>query len=178
MVALDGGAQSPGPYVRPCKDLTEQGIEPVRDLARPIWTLLDRDANNPWQQPALQGIEKLNDFDLTVLISDDPDTIRRWIEQVSPMLRPETFVIVSSAQAEPLVRPYFDAEQSPIAAFVPGLIGGAGYEGYLLREGPGRAAWDAFGLGSLMGIVLILGAGTYNLYILWKEREAERRGRR
>lgn len=143
---------------------------------RPIWALLDPAANDPWQQPALQGIDSLDDFSLTLLLSDDPDTIRRWIEQVSPAMRSGSLIVISSAQAEPLVRPYYDA-QTQVTALVPGLPGGAAYEGFLLRPGPARAAWDAYSLGSLIAIILILGAGTYNLYFLWKERESEKRGR-
>ena len=144
---------------------------------RPLWELLDRTENDPWQQPALQGVDSLDDFSMTLLVSDDPDTIRRWIEQVSPALRTGTLVVISSAQAEPLVRPYYGAARSAVTAIVPGLPGGAAYEGFLLRPGPARALWDAYSLGSLIAIILVLGAGTYNLYFVWKEREANPRGR-
>lgn len=141
---------------------------------RPFWSLVDRAGGSPWAQPALRGISSLNDFGMTLLLSDDSETVRRWVEQVGPFLRPGTLVVISSAQAEPLVRPYLDSGQ--IAALVSGLRGGAAYEGFLQREGPARRAWDGTNVGTLAVIVLIMGAGTYNLYLAWEERELLRKG--
>ena len=142
--------------------------------ARPFWSLVDQAGASPWAQPALQGVTGLGDFNLTLLLSDDPETIRRWVEQVGPFLRQDSLIVVASAQAVPLVRPYYDSGQ--VAALVSGLLGGAAYEGFLQREGPARAAWDGVGIGTLVAIVLILGAGAYNLYLVWAERELIRRG--
>jgi hypothetical protein len=147
---------------------------PVGYDARPFWTLVDREGANPWAQPALQGVSGLGDFRMTLLLSDDPETVRKWVEQVGPSLLPGTLVVVSSAQAEPLVRPYFDSGQ--VGALVPGLRGGASYEAFLQREGPASGAWDGVGVGTLAAIVLILGAGAYNLYLVWEERERMRKG--
>jgi hypothetical protein len=111
---------------------------------------------------------------MTLVLSDDPEMVRRWVEQAGPALRPATLVVVASLQAEPLVRPYLESGQ--IAALVPGLRGGAAYEGFLQRDGPARGAWDGVTVSTLIAVVLILGAGTYNLYLVWKERELLRRG--
>ena len=91
-------------------------------------------------------------------------------------MRPDSLIVVASAQAEPLVRPYFDAANGQVAALVPGLLGGAAYESFLQREGPARDAWDAVGISSALALVLILGVGSYNLYLAWNEREIMRRG--
>jgi hypothetical protein len=147
---------------------------PVGYDARPFWSLADPEGGSPWAQPALQGVTGLGDFAMTLLLSDDPETVRKWVEQVGPSLRPGTLVAAVSAQAAPLVRPYFDSGQ--ITALVSGLRGGAAYEGFLQRDGPARAAWDGVGIGTLAAIVLILGAGTYNLYLVWDARELGRKG--
>jgi hypothetical protein len=141
---------------------------------RPFWSLVDQPGGSPWAQPAMQGVTGLGDFNLTLLLSDDPEMVRRWIEQAGPVLRPATLVVVASLQAEPLVRPYLESGQ--IAALVPGLRGGAAYEGFLQRDGPARGAWDGVAVGTLIAVVLILGAGTYNLYLVWNERELDRKG--
>lgn len=143
----------------------------------PLWGLLDREGSNPWAQPALQGVNTLADFDMTVLVSDDPDAVRRWIEQVEPSLRPGTFVVIASAQAAPLVQPYTGLVDGPVAALVAGVPGGAAYEGFLQREGPARALWDGYELAGLIAVVLVLAAGSYNLYLAWKIREDKRLGR-
>ncbi len=142
----------------------------------PLWQLINPAGADPWGQPPLQGVTSLSDFQMTLLLTDDPDTARNWIEQVEPHLRELSLVIVTSAQAAPLIRPYFEAEQ--VAALVTGLPGGAAYEGSLGREHIARAYWDSFGVGMLAAILLILGASTYNLYVVWDERETERKGRR
>jgi hypothetical protein len=142
--------------------------------ARPFWSLVDQPGGSPWAQPAMQGVTGLGDFALTLLLSDDPETIRRWIEQTGPALRPASLVVVASAQAEPLVRPYLEAGQ--VAAIVAGVRGGAAYEGFLQRDGPARGVWDGVTVGTLVAVVLILGAGTYNLYLVWNARELGRKG--
>jgi hypothetical protein len=147
---------------------------PVGYDDRPFWSLVDQTGTSPWSQPAMQGITALGDFTMTLVISDDPEMVRRWVEQVGPVLRTGTLFVVSSAQAEPLVRPYLDSGQ--IAGLASGLRGGAAYEGFLQREGPARGAWDGVTVSTLVAVVLMLGAGTYNLYLIWNEREQLRRG--
>ena len=66
--------------------------------------------------------------------------------------------------------------ENGIAGLASGLRGGAAYEGFLQREGPARGAWDGVSVGTLVAVVLMLGAGTYNLYLIWNEREQLRRG--
>ena len=137
---------------------------------RPIWEILfNQDANNAWQRGPLASINSLSDFDMTLLITDDPGTARTWIEQVGADLRPNSLVVVASAQAEPLVRPYYETSPKQVAGMVTGLAGGAAYERNIGRESLARVYWDAFGLGSLTALVLILVAGTYNLYLAWQD---------
>lgn len=145
--------------------------------AVPAWNLLDAAQTNPWNDPDMSGVNELADFQMTILLSDDPDTIRRWIEQVEPSLLNGSLVVIASAQAEPLVRPYLTGDDAPVAVLVPGLSGGAAYEGFTRREAAGRAAWDAVGIGALVAVTLVLGTGAYNLFLAWNEREAARRGR-
>ncbi len=144
----------------------------------PFWGLLNIEAANPWNQAPLQNVGALSDFGLTLLVTDNPDTTRSWIEQVHPKLKPGTFVVIASAQAEPLILPYYNSGEGQVAVLVTGVAGGASYEAFLTREGPGRAYWDSLGLGALAAIVLLFGAGSFNLFLYYRQLESERKGRR
>jgi hypothetical protein len=115
-------------------------------------------AGNP-ALPPLQGIHQLADFGLMLVIVDNPDTARAWIEQVQPHLRQgdrqTPFLMVISAQAEPLVQPYFAAEQPQVQGMVVGLRGGAAYAHWIGRGDLPRRYWDAFGLGLPVAALLI-----------------------
>jgi hypothetical protein len=156
--------------------IAPQSALPLGYDATPLWGLLNLAGANPWGQAPLEGVTSLRDFQMTLLLSDDPDTVRGWVEQVEPRLAEQSLVVVSSAQAAPLIRPYFESGQ--VTGMVTGVSGGAYYEGFMGRERSARAFWDSYGVGSLAAVLLILGAGTWNLYLLYEEREAARRGRR
>jgi hypothetical protein len=61
-----------------------------------------------------------------------------------------------SAQAEPLVRPYYESTPRQVQALVAGLPGGAAFESDSGYSGPARTAWDAFSLSLLVSVVIIL----------------------
>ena len=139
---------------------------------RSILQIISSDVN-PWEQPALVGENNLSDFALSVVITDDPDTARSWIEQVQPHLRPDSLIMVISAQAEPFVRPYYDTSPKQLSGLVTGLSGGAAYEN---RQGQRILAfsyWDAFGFGILTAQILIFFAGAYNLTSVLLDRRAK-----
>jgi len=113
-----------------------------------------------WSLPPLDGVQSLSDFSMLIVLTDNSDTGRVWVEQaaqymdtISPM------IMVVSAQAEPMIRPYYDAGQ--IQGLVVGLTGGKALEAYV---GPrvGRAYWDAFSYGLLVAEILILVGGIWS----------------
>src|SRR5258705_8127621 len=52
-----------------------------------------------WLLPALAGIEKLSDFGALVVLTDNPDKGRMWIEQTGQALQGKPVLMVISAQA-------------------------------------------------------------------------------
>lgn len=136
--------------------------------SRPVWELLDRQAGNPWFSPVAQSIVSLADFAMTLVITDDADTARGWIEQVEPALREDSLVMIVSAQIEPMVRPYLQTADVQVAADsqlqgnMAGLKGSAAYERSQGQFGLARLYWDAYGVGMLVAMVLILVGGGYN----------------
>ncbi|MBU2611815.1 MAG: hypothetical protein KJ606_12850, partial [Chloroflexi bacterium] len=59
-----------------------------------------------WQMPPLQGVQNLSDFAALIILTDNADTGRIWIEQAGPYLKNSPLLMVISAQAEPMLRPY------------------------------------------------------------------------
>jgi len=115
----------------------------------------------------LLGIQSIEDFAMIVVISEDADTARAWIEQVGPYLELEDLgrplVVIASAQAEPLLRPYYDAQPRQIAGLVTGMRDGAAYVNATGRGELPRLYWDAFGFGLFVAGALIIVGGLFNL---------------
>jgi len=70
-------------------------------------------------------------------------------------------LMVVSAQAEPMLRPYFLSNQ--INGLVAGLEGGMLYESVQGKPGQARMYWDAFGVAMLATEILILFGGVWSL---------------
>ena len=119
---------------------------------------------NPWDGGALQGVTKASDFSLTVVITENPDTARMWIEQYQPHLAAKPLIMILSAQAEPIVRPYYEGSPQQVQGIVSGTLGAAAYENLLGRVGIARSQWGAYSLGVLAACLLILVGGLFNAF--------------
>jgi hypothetical protein len=115
-----------------------------------------------WEVPALQNVAALDGFALVIVATDNPETARAWIEQAYPRLNGKPLVMVVSAQAGPMVRPYFDAYPRQIQGLVSGLAGGAAYESTFGRSGSATTYWGSFSLGLLTACLLIILGGALN----------------
>lgn len=112
--------------------------------------------NSPiWESGPLSNVQNVKDFELVVVITEDADSARAWIEQVQPMLASTPLVMVLSAQAEPMIRPYYEGSPRQVNGLVTGLAGGASYEETMPRPSLARRYWDAFSYGLLAAVVLI-----------------------
>ena len=113
-----------------------------------------------WQLPPLQGIQRLSDFDATIVITENPDTGRIWIEQAGPYLEENPILMVVSAQAEPMIRPYFDSGQ--VKGLITGLAGGMAYEKAAAHPGLARTYWDAYSAGLFAAVIMMIIGGAWN----------------
>lgn len=112
--------------------------------------------NSPiWESGPLSNVQNVRDFELVVVITEDADSARAWIEQVQPALASTPLVMVLSAQAEPMIRPYYEGSPRQVNGLVTGLAGGASYEETMPRTSLARKYWDAFSYGLLAAVVLI-----------------------
>jgi hypothetical protein len=131
----------------------------------PKWVFpLSYNGFSPWETQPLRGVDSLSDFVLIVVITEDPEDARTWIEQVQPRIGDTPMLTVLSAQAEPLVRPYYGSDQyAQVKGIVSGLSGGAAYEMTVGRANYGRTYWDAFSVGLLIALGAILIGGLVNV---------------
>jgi len=131
--------------------------------------------------PALRGIERLIDFSMILVIVDDPDIARSWIEQVQPYLTSEDggtpLVMAVSAQSEPLVRPYYEASPRQLQGFVAGMRGGASYARLTGRIGLANRYWDGFSAGLTVAAILIAIGGVVNVATVFISRRDQSKGK-
>jgi hypothetical protein len=71
--------------------------------------------------------------------------------------------MVLSAQAEPMVRPYYETSPRQVSGMISGLAGGAAYESISGNIGVSRQYWDAFGMGSISAVGIILAGALVSL---------------
>jgi len=121
-------------------------------------TPYDLSSRYVWGSGPLAGISTADNFGLVVVLTDSPDDARAWIEQVQPMLQNSNtpLLIAASAQAEPMIRPYYESSPKQVDGLIAGLTGSMEYE---IRSGTlDRAAesWDAFSVGIFTAVVIIL----------------------
>ncbi len=119
-----------------------------------------------------------NDFSkyaTVILLTDDVETGRVWVEQLeaaSPEIADKPLLLVSSAQAGPMLQPYVSSGQVDI--MVSGLYDAAKYE-YVnnTRPGTARSYWDAFGVGLMMAVIAIVLGSVWSVIMRIRERRTE-----
>lgn len=119
-------------------------------------TPLSFDGMEAWATNPLEQVTTLSDFELVLVITDNPDTVRTWIEQIQPQLEDTPFVAVVSAQAEPILHPYSRGEDAQLSGLVSGITGGAAYEQVSEKEHLARTYWDALNYSLIVAIAIIL----------------------
>ena len=113
------------------------GAMALRELAAPMASNQPRPlqqalpsplrAVDGWDGLVLKSLSQVTDFKRVLLLTDSIETGRAWIEQVGPALANRVpLIVVSSAQAAPLLQPYQASGQ--IRALLSGLVGGRAYE--------------------------------------------------
>ncbi|GAP15373.1 hypothetical protein LARV_03159 [Longilinea arvoryzae] len=111
----------------------------------------------PWNSGILAGITHLSDFAATIVLTDDPDKGRTWVEQIQPTLDGKPMLMVSSAQAAPLLLPYYNSGQ--VKGIISGINGAAGYESLVQSSGTATLLRGSYQYGMLLAAVLILVGG-------------------
>jgi hypothetical protein len=115
---------------------------------------------NPWNNPTLEAINDLSDFDLVVIFSSDAQDAKAWIEQAGEISN-EGILAVTSAQAGPLLRPYLQSDPLVLTGLVSGTAGSNYYERLRGLDG-GHVYWDAYSYGLGAVAMLVLFGGLYS----------------
>ncbi|MFA5874078.1 MAG: hypothetical protein WC832_08930 [Anaerolineales bacterium] len=130
------------------------------------------DGQQAWQLPPLQGIQKLSDFAAIIVLTDNADSGRVWIEQAGSTIGNTPILMVISAQAEPMILPYYDSGQ--IKGLVTGLAGGEAYGQTFVRPdaqtGLAQRYWNSFSAGTLVAEILILVGALWSAVTGWRAR--------
>lgn len=129
-----------------------------------------------WGQVPLQGVASLADFGLVLIITDRAETAQAWIEQTGNSLGDTPLLVAASAQAEPLIRPYYQSGQ--VKGLVGGISGGSAYDNLLGVAGQARRYWDAYQLGLLLAVAVIILGAAANYIMAVLERNKRSKGER
>ena len=127
---------------------------------------------------SLATVENFSSFEAVILLTDNAESGRAWVEQLEmsrqmrPELAPKPLIVISSAQAGPMLEPYVSSGQ--VDVLINGLSDAAKYE-YVNQSRPGTARryWDAFGIGLMIAILSIVLGSIWNIFIGIRERRAE-----
>ncbi len=112
------------------------------------------DGQPAWSKPALNGVSRLDQFAAVIVLSENADLSRDWIEQVQPRMGSVPLLIATSAQTGPLLQPYTASGQ--IKGLVAGISGAAAYENILGKPSKGSELWGLYLVGQVLAILLII----------------------
>jgi hypothetical protein len=140
------------------------GLSGVRAFAQnpPAAMPLAFDGARPWQTEPLRNVQQFNQFAAVLVITDSAETGRMWIEQAGPKRGSSLLIMAASAQAAPLLHPYYRSGQ------INGLLGGL-YDTAKVeqvnagRPGVGRRYWDAYNIGLFFAILFITAGSLLSL---------------
>lgn len=120
----------------------------------------DFEEESVWDSPLLENINNISDFAMVAIITSGTETAKNWAEQVHPLLSNTPLIMVVSAGVEPVIHPYFEAEDSQIDGILSGLPSALIYEGSNGLQADAFQRWNAYGSGALLSVlILIAGAG-------------------
>jgi hypothetical protein len=124
-----------------------------------------------WDTPVLSGVAALSDFSVVTVLTAGTETARAWAEQAKNSMGDTPLVMVLSAGAEPMVRPYFEARDPRVNGILTGLPAATAYERRMGQEGLAARRWNAFGT-AMLASELILAAGiAYGAMQWWVARQ-------
>jgi len=133
------------------------------------------DGSNAWGSPPLLGVNSIQDFAMILVITDDPNTAKIWIEQVATILEETPLTMVVSAQVEPLIQPYFRTSPQLVSGYVSGVIDSINYEGLIGRPNLAHQRWLPFNIGIIITVSTIFIGGLANGVLSLFSRHRARR---
>lgn len=113
----------------------------------------------------LSGVEGLEDYALLLVLTDRQETARAWIEQVGPLIGTTPLLLGTSAQIEPIIRPYYSGTPNLVDGFVSGIAGSGAYERLTGVDGWTSSNWNVYTLLVIVSLAVLLIGGLINLVL-------------
>ncbi|MFN8411057.1 MAG: hypothetical protein U0Z26_01580 [Anaerolineales bacterium] len=108
-------------------------------------------------------------FGTVIVMTDNAESGRAWVEQLTAVKNTTPLVFITSAQASPMLQPYYASGQAK--GIVSGLYGAAIFEqNNANRPGTSRIYWDAYSAGMLLAALLVIGGGFVSLILGIRDR--------
>ena len=123
-----------------------------------------------WDSPVLSDVQSLSDFSLVAVVTANSEAARVWAEQAKPNMGQVPLLMVLSAPAEPLIRPYFEGDDPKVVGILSGLRSAVNYEAKNGRFGQARERWDATGSAMFAAQLVLLAGVGYGALIWWGQR--------
>lgn len=123
----------------------------------------DLSGDQIWTNSPLQGINSVSEFNSLIILVDNAENGRAWIEQVGSQLSQTPFYLITSAQAGPILRAYYQGEQNQIQGLLSGLTDIVTLENITGRSDSARNIWNGYSLTVTATAVLILVGGLVGL---------------
>jgi hypothetical protein len=133
--------------------------------------------SSPWQVPMLGNVDELADFGMMAVVSGSGESARMWIEQAEASLGASPLVLLVTAGADPLVRPYYEAQNPQVDAMLAGLPAAVSYSIRVGQPGMAFTLWNAFGLMVVAAEVILL-LGGIPAFVTWFDRQRRLRAER
>lgn len=124
------------------------------------------DGTFAWSQLAYQDVRSVNDFSLIVVATENTDTARNWIEQLTALKNSSPVVMAVSAQVEPVVAPYFAPSSGQVTGIISGYAGAVAYESATYYPGTAIQAYSPYSLAGLLAAAVIFIGSLYNAFSL------------
>jgi len=124
------------------------------------------DGDFGWTTGPMQGIRSLSNFAAIIILTDNADTGRNWVEQVSLHLDSTPILMIVSTQAAPMMQPYFDSAQ--IKGIVSGLSDAKIYEQMYNHPGLAHQYWNSYSVGMLVAESLIVAGAIWSVIAKWR----------
>lgn len=125
------------------------------------------------------SVSRFSGYSAVLVLTDHAESGRSWVEQLDAArqldasLAGQSVILVTSAQAGPLLVPYVSSKQA--AGMINGLADAVRFEYFNAIPAAtsiARSYWDAFGVGILLALVLIVAGSAWNLIAGFRARRA------
>lgn len=123
----------------------------------------NQDNSSPAQARAYPDFPRIDSLRLVVVITENAQVGRDWIEQMRPQGREMPLIIVTSAQAVPILRSYLNtskhtAGMTQVVGLVSGIEAGLPTGGQAQPTAAMDKGWNAYEMGVVTGALTILTA--------------------